>query len=275
MGICRVSLGFSVETLLPKARGGGALRMGLARLTEEQWLDPEPDLAVRRAHFAAYPESVIMQPEAEAAGREVAAMLGIEGRLGEAGQAVWEDLCVLTRSTEGEPYRLTGGALAFPTDWSLAGKIGRPLIAVHAPIHGYAEQLSEGVDRFIDGLKPGEIWGRTNWFVVASDALRYLPRDEPEARFAHVTARNAGETLFVRSERQTLRRLPESGAVLFTIGIYRTPLGALDREAVGRVAGAFGRLLEGEGERRGGPHYVPALRDYAASRGAQPQARAA
>lgn len=260
-----MSLGFSVEALLPRARGGGALRMGLVRLTEAQWLDPEPDLAERRAHFAAHPDSVIVLPEAQAAAREVAAMLGVAGGLGEAAQAVWEDLCVLTRAGEGEPYRLTGAAAAFPTDWRLADKMGLPLLAVHAPIHGYAEQLSEGVDRFIDGLKPGEIWGRTNWFVVASEALRYLPQDDPQARFAHVTPANAGETLFVRSERQTLRRLPGTGAVLFTIGVYRRPLGALDGETVRRVAAAFDRLLDGEGERRGGPHYLPALRGYAAA----------
>lgn len=260
-----MSLGFSVEALLPKARGGGALRMGLVRLAEDQWLDPQPDLAQRTAHFRDYPESVIVQPEAEDAEREVAAMIGVEGGLGEAAQAVWEDLCILTQAGEGEPCRLTGGALAFPTDWDLAEKIDQPLLGVHAPIHGYAEQLSEGVDRFIDGLKPGEIYGRTNWFVVASDALRYLPQDDPAERFAHVTAANAGETLFVRSERQTLRRLPGTGAVLFTIGIYRAPLGALDAEQVQRVSAAFDRFVPGEGERRGGPHYVPALRDYAAA----------
>lgn len=270
-----MSLCFSVEALLPKARGGGALRMGLVRLAEEQWLDPKPHLAERRAHFAAHPESVVVQAEAEAAGREVAAMLGVEGGLEEAAQSVWEDLCVLTRSADGEPYRLTGAAVAFPTDWDLSAKMGLPLAGVHAPIHGYAEQLSDGVDRFLDGLKPGEIYGRTNWFVVASDALRYLPQEEPGLRFAHVTAANAGETLFVRSERQTLRRLPGTGAILFTIGIYRVPLGALGGDAAQRVAAAFDRLIAGEGERRGQPHYVAALRDYAAARAVQARAEAA
>lgn len=261
-----MSLGFSVEALLPKARGGGALRMGVARLTEEQWLDPQPDLAERRAHFAAYPESVIQRPESENASREVTAMLGLDGGLREAAQSVWEDLCILTRDAAGEPYRLTGGAVAFPTDWDLPAKIGQPLAGVHAPIHGYAEQLSAGVDRFVDGLLPGEIWGRTNWFVVASDVLRYLPQDDPQARFAHVTPDNAGETLFVRSERQTLRKLPETGAVLFTIGVYRKPLAALSSDAARRVAAAFGRLMDGEGDRRAAPHYAVALSTYAEAR---------
>src|SRR5690606_19121238 len=105
-------------------------------------------------------------------------------------------------------YRLTGGAVAFPTDWHLSDKMGLPLAGVHAPIHGYREQLSAGVDNFMNGLSAGAIFGRANWFVVASDALRYLPQDPPHRRFAHVTPANAGETLIVRSERQTLRRLP-------------------------------------------------------------------
>ena len=45
-----MSLGFSVDELLPKARGGGVLKMGLARLTESEWLQPDPDLAAR-AHL--------------------------------------------------------------------------------------------------------------------------------------------------------------------------------------------------------------------------------
>ena len=42
-----MTLGFSVDTLLPKARGGGQLRMGLVRLSEEEWLQRDPDLAAR------------------------------------------------------------------------------------------------------------------------------------------------------------------------------------------------------------------------------------
>lgn len=270
-----MSLGFSVEALLSKTRSGGALRMGLVRLTEDRWLDPDPNLRERKAHFAAHPESLIVRPEAEKAGREVAMMLGLGGDLGEAAQGVWEDLCILTRPAEGERHRLTGAAVAFPTDWDLAAKMGLPLAGVHAPIHGYAEQLAEGVDRFIDSLKPGEIWGRANWFVVASDALRYLPQDEPQRRFAHVTPENASDTLFVRSERQTLRRLPESGAVLFTIGVYREPLAALSAGAVARVASAFAGLVEGEGGRRAAPHYAPALIAYSAVRSARHEAKAA
>jgi len=258
-----VTLGFSVETLLPSARVSGPLRMGLVRLTEAEWLQPSPDLDARREHFDRYPESVAIMPEAEAAGRELAAMLGVEGGLEAAARSVWEDLCILTREADGMPFRLTAAAVAFPTDWRLAEKMGRPLLAVHEPIHGYEEQLSEAVDRFMNGLQPGAIFGRTNAFVLACDALRYLPQGDPSERFAHVTAENAGDTLFVRCERETLRCLPESEAIVFTIGIYRAPLGSLSDLAVARIAASAEGFGEGEANRRAAPQYAAALAGYA------------
>ena len=65
--------------------------------------------------------------------------------------------------------------------------------------------------------------------------------EPPEQAFAHVTPENAGEMLFVRSERQTLRKLPATGAVVFTIGVYVAPLGSLSPGNVTRIAEA-GRL---------------------------------
>lgn len=49
------------------------------------------------------------------------------------------------------------------------------------------------------------------------------------------------ETLRLRSERQTLRRLPITGAVIFTIRIYMTPLEELGREkqVPGRLASSM------------------------------------
>ena len=46
-------LGFSVDALLPCARGGGPLKMGLTRLDEAHWLQANPDLAARNAAFDA------------------------------------------------------------------------------------------------------------------------------------------------------------------------------------------------------------------------------
>jgi hypothetical protein len=256
-------LGFSVEDLLPKARGGGALKIALTALAEDEWLQPAPDLVRRAAAFDAHPESVQLTPEAEAPGRELAALRHVSGGLQAVARSQWEDVCLLTRAEGEEVYRLVGAAVAFPTDWRPADKLGLPLAALHKPIHGYAEQLATGVDHFMGKLKPGAIYGRCNWFVSPTDALRWVG-EPPEVAFAHVTAANAGETLYVRSERQTLRKLPATGAIVFTIGVYVVPLGRLSPANVARLAEAVATIPPQEAERRGAPRFAPALQAFAA-----------
>ncbi|MBT0667540.1 DUF3445 domain-containing protein [Novosphingobium profundi] len=261
-----MALGFSVEALLPQARVEGPLRMGLVRLSQDEWLDPSPKLAARAAAFDAHPGSVLVRPEAEPAIAELAQLLGVEGGLEACARAVWEDLCVMVQAEPGGPFHLAAAAVAFPTDWRLEEKMGQAVHAIHTPIDGYADALSSGVDKFMDGLQSFNIFGRTNAFVVASDDLRYLPKDPPETRFAHVTPDNAGEALYVRCEREALRRLRKSRAIVFTIGIYRTALGTLSDAGVARIA----RSVEGFGgselARRAGGHYGAALSAYASQR---------
>ena len=268
MEMTNPKLGFSVDELLPRARGGGPLKIGLAALEESEWLQPDPDLAARKTTFDMHPESVKVSPEAEAAGDELAAMLGTSGGLAGAARAAWEDMCLLMRRPDEEIYRLVGAAVAFPTDWHPADKFGRPLTALHAPIHGYEEQLATGVDRFMSKLKPGRIYGRCNWFVSPTPQLRWIAKGPPEEEFAGVTAENAGETLYIRSERQTLRKLPESQAIVFTIGIYVTALGHLSPENVTRMAESLATIPEPEARRRGAPYFAPQLQAYAAKHGA-------
>ena len=259
-----MTLGFSVRHLLPHARNGEKLKIGLRALDEDEWLQPDPDLATRAATFDGRPEAIQLTQEAEAPGAELAAMLGLSGGLVEAARAHWEDMCLLTRRPDEDIYRLIGAAVAFPTDWRVEQKMGLPLAMMHAPIHGYAEQLASGVDRFMAKLKPGALYGRSNWFVVDSGDLCHLPGTRE--LFAGVTPENAGTTLFARCERQTLRRLPQTGAILFTIGVYVEPLGALAADSIRWLAEAVQAIPPGERERRGIGAYLPALIGYAETR---------
>ncbi|OBV12188.1 heme-dependent oxidative N-demethylase family protein [Erythrobacter dokdonensis] len=260
-----MTLGFSVDKLLPKARGGGQLRMGLVRLSEEEWLQPDPDMAARKQGFVDWPEGVQLTPEAEAPGRELAAMLGVSGALPEAALSRHEDMCLLTLPEGSDQYRLIGAAVAWPSDWHPGEKIGLPLRALHAPIAGYEEQLATGVDRFMTTLRPGPIYARCNWFIAATGDRRWLPDRPATQAFAHVTPENAGSTLFVRSERQTLRRLPQTGAILFTIGIYVEQLGKLSPANIAMLGRAVQTLVSGEGDRRGAPAYADSLTAFAAA----------
>ena len=127
-------LGFSVETLLSDARVSGPLRMGLVRLAESEWLANDPDLRPRNAIFDAHSEAVQVYPEARSAEAELCEMLGVAGGIEQAARAHWEDFCLLTQDVPGAPFRLTGAAVAFPTDWQLSEKMGKAVDAVNGAL---------------------------------------------------------------------------------------------------------------------------------------------
>ena len=137
-----------------------------------------------------------------------------------AGRLVQEDFCLLQR--ESDRYILTAAVLCFPAHWYLSEKIGRPLIEIHAPVPGFAEQLGNPVERLFDRLDVEKPVQRLNWSLVDTDRL-FLPpshREEPIA----IGADAIGAELRLRVERQTLRRLPDTKAVVFGIRTYVTPL---------------------------------------------------
>jgi hypothetical protein len=139
-----------------------------------------------------------------------------------AGRLVQEDLCLIGLQS-GEPV-FTDAVLCFPSRWSLREKIARPLADVHDTVPFYAARLGAPVDRFMRHLKPGRIVCRLNWSLLDDPAL-FQPggkwRRETETT---ITVENAGARIFLRVERQTLRLLPESGAVLFAIRVHVYPL---------------------------------------------------
>ncbi len=147
-----------------------------------------------------------------------------------AGRLVQEDLCLIQDSADGPIF--TAAVLCFPSRWRLMDKLGKPLSLVHGPVPLYADRLARPVDRFMRHVKPGHIASRLNWSVL-DDPVLFQPGGKWRVEGnGDITAENAGERLFLRVERQTLRRLPESDAVLFGIRVHVYGLGqAIDRPA--------------------------------------------
>jgi hypothetical protein len=139
-----------------------------------------------------------------------------------AGRLVQEDLCLIEASPDGP--RLTAAVLCFPSRWRLHEKLGRPLAEVHGKVPFYGDRLARPVDRFMVNVKAGHIAARVNWSVMADPTLFQPTGKWRTAHDATITEQNAGERLFLRVERQTLRRLPVSGAVLFGIRVHVYPL---------------------------------------------------
>ncbi|MDA3039182.1 MAG: DUF3445 domain-containing protein, partial [Actinomycetota bacterium] len=142
---------------------------------------------------------------------------------------VREDLCVHLER-DGHPV-LVAGSVCFPTRWTLAEKIGRPLDLVHAPVPGYADELALKVRQFMTRIRPGPGVWRRNWSIMPTGRLS-LPGHHDE----YLPATNAPDQLYYRTERQTLRRLPTTAAVIFTIAIDVTPLPLLEAELARHLA---------------------------------------
>jgi hypothetical protein len=73
-------------------------------------------------------------------------------------------------------------------------------------------------------LKPEHIVSRLNWSLLDDPALFQPGGKWRTGGDTAITPQNAGSHVFLRVERQTLRRLPVSQAILFGIRVHVYPL---------------------------------------------------
>jgi hypothetical protein len=135
-----------------------------------------------------------------------------------ASRLVADDLCIM-ENVDGE-WILTGAVVCFPSRWSLRDKVGTTLDAIHTPVPGYDSQLAKPTRDYFDRMSDAKLVWRLNWTLLDNAEL-FQP--VPNRRPVH----GDPSSWYFRVERQTLRRMPHSGAVLFTIRTYVTALDAL------------------------------------------------
>ena len=137
----------------------------------------------------------------------------------DAAAMVPDDLTVLApRDIDGAPgLPFVAGVVCSPSRWRLADKIGLDMLAVHRPVARYAEHIGSAVDVTLDRLTEQRPVWRSNWTLEDHPAL-FQPAvpDRPLV--------DRPQDLWIRIERETLRRLPRSGGVLFTIRGFQQPL---------------------------------------------------
>lgn len=140
-----------------------------------------------------------------------------------AARLVPEDVALMVR--RGDALVLGGGVVCFPNRWDLASKLGRTMAEIHHPVARLNDQLSEPIDKFLDRLRPERGYWRLGWGVLDTDEL-YQPLDgtAPARPGAGDPQAVVLDDVHLRVERETLRRFPETSAVLFTIRTHLTPL---------------------------------------------------
>ena len=165
----------------------------------------------------------VVRPDGVEVALDRAAPLATLGRLCQ------EDLCLLER--QGDQHVLTGAVLCFPASWSLAEKLGRALVGIHAPVKDYDADMARRVQRMFDVIRPGQALWRMNALVYVDPELH-----QPKTESAPRTDRRGGQ--YVRAERQSFVRLPVTGAVLFAIHTYVVRLDSLTEAERAGLEGA-------------------------------------
>lgn len=140
--------------------------------------------------------------------------LGCDAPLAVLGRLVQEDICILEK--RGDEHVLTAACLCFPASWRLDEKAGRPLTAIHDPVHEYDEVLARRVQRLFDGVQADRPLWRYNrlWY---DDPELFQPRSGKAPRRIDPGQRAAP---YQRAERQCILRLPETRACVFSIHTY-------------------------------------------------------
>ncbi len=167
------------------------------------------------------------------------------------------DDCLIMQESNGS-YYLTAASLCSPSHWSLDEKIGQPIRFIHDPIPHFHEALSDKIDRFFNHLRPEHIITRYNWSLQSDNHLACYPDAQP------TTLLDADTALYYRYERQSLRRLPKTGAIAFTIRIHLQPLEQLwlHPEAMPQLFEAIEKTSSALAEYKGFTRMALALEKY-------------
>jgi hypothetical protein len=138
--------------------------------------------------------------------------------------------------------RIIAAANAYSTSGRLAASVGHDMEWTHAPVPQLTEKLGAKINRVIRTVHTATPCERFNWQVTPMASV-FFPHTDPHAANAaamhHVAAElredpaRAGDLLWLRVERQTLTRLPDSDSVAFSLHTYSDPLSSIrsDRES--------------------------------------------
>jgi alpha-1,2-mannosyltransferase len=132
----------------------------------------------------------------------------------------------------------------------------------------FKEKLEKGMMNFFRRVQPEGPVLRNNYFFQVDDDLAWSASigDEDSEGVGWVTSEKnkAIEHHYYRSERQSLRRLPRSGGVVFTIRTYFHPVTEIAQEPYvpGRLASAVRSFTDPVAQYKGKEKYGEVLLEY-------------
>ncbi|KAL9114035.1 MAG: hypothetical protein Q9227_001807 [Pyrenula ochraceoflavens] len=182
---------------------------------------------------------------------------------------VQDDLALMLERPDGQ-YYLLSGAILLAGFWRLTDKFGMPLSEIHTSgsVPQFRSKLEKGMLNFFRRLRPEEPVLRNNYFLQVDDDLAWShsigDEDSDSVSWSTAQKNKAIEHHYFRSERQSLRRLPRTGAVVFTIRTYFVPVTELAEEEYvpGRLASAVRSWGEDVAKYKGRERYGEVLLEF-------------
>lgn len=191
-----------------------------------------------------------------------------------------EDFLILMLDEGGEEYILKCGSFAFPFGFNPAEKVNLPLKYIHTPVPFYKEKIESSMDKFFKRVKVGYWVQRNNWGIQSHGEL-FSPGDEqvggdgtfpaghgtPDEEIVPLKADELDfSNVFLRTERQSLFRLPKTKAMLFTIRTYMTPIEQIretePKENSINLIGAINAMPPAMKQYKRADEWGPAVIDY-------------
>ncbi|CAH6721370.1 hypothetical protein CLIB1444_06S00606 [[Candida] jaroonii] len=129
-----------------------------------------------------------------------------------------EDFYVVMKNPKDGLHYLVAAAVPFPGgSFGISAKIGKHLDIIHEEVPYYHEKLKKSMERWFERLTPSAPVERASWYMTWDHKLRQNGVYQRDSDKVKEEAKSySPEDYNVRVERQTLRKLPKSQAIIFT-----------------------------------------------------------
>ncbi|KAF7593851.1 hypothetical protein BBP40_010786 [Aspergillus hancockii] len=147
-----------------------------------------------------------------------------------------EDLSILMKNEDDE-YYLAASASLFPVGWVVQDRIGWTISQLHKPVPLWHQQVATSVSKFLNRLTSSSPMERSNYFVEVKrpdeDLFETLYRP---TTLLEDNPNPSPEDIVIRRERQTFRRLPRTGTLVFGVKTFLTTLDELPMQELQNLA---------------------------------------
>lgn len=145
-----------------------------------------------------------------------------------AGRLTQEDWAIIEWDEDEQGYKLTSGIVYFPMRWALTDKFQKGIAGIHGPVKPFMDNLVKHVYDVFKKMPPTNPLWRANWAVfndLDGPLDLYTPTGSLSRNDDNQTTKFEGEktgkVLTFRAEYQTLRKLPKTQCIVFSIRTYQ------------------------------------------------------